>query len=112
MKIKALKCPKCGDLVYSRARHDFRSCSCHCVSVDGGFDYCKYSVKPEYVNRLEFVDIEVEATKTDLYVDWNRGKGKFGLIKGPSKIEKFAEGKYNTKGGKDVCKGKGSEEQS
>ena len=39
MIVNAIQCPRCGDTIYSRTRHDYRSCSCGSVSIDGGFDY-------------------------------------------------------------------------
>ena len=41
MKVYTVKCPKCGDRIYSRARHDFRYCSCNYLFVDGGFEYTR-----------------------------------------------------------------------
>lgn len=37
----AAKCLKCGEIVESKHRHDFRSCSCGGVTVDGGLAYSK-----------------------------------------------------------------------
>lgn len=37
----AIKCKKCGDIIESRYRHDFVTCSCGTVSVDGGKDYLR-----------------------------------------------------------------------
>ena len=36
-----VKCLKCGDIVESKNRHDFVTCSCGNVSVDGGKDYLR-----------------------------------------------------------------------
>ncbi|MCR4708200.1 MAG: hypothetical protein K5746_09690 [Clostridiales bacterium] len=36
-----IRCNHCGDVIESAYRHDFRSCSCGCVSVDGGHDYLR-----------------------------------------------------------------------
>ena len=34
-----IRCPKCGEKLFSWSRHDFQECSCgHCF-IDGGFDY-------------------------------------------------------------------------
>ena len=79
MKVAAIKCPNCGDTIYSRARHDFRTCSCGECSIDGGFDYVSVSAKK---GIPECFQIEVNATKSELALDWNNGKDKFGLIKG------------------------------
>ena len=79
MKIKAIKCLTCGDIIYSMARWDFRRCGCMSVAVDGGFDYCKISAKDP--SKIKFVDIEVNANKEELYRDWNSGRNKYGLIR-------------------------------
>ena len=39
------KCLKCGDKIISKHRHDYVTCSCGNVSVDGGLDYCRRSFK-------------------------------------------------------------------
>ena len=80
MKIQAIKCKNCGDTVYSRALHDFRKCSCGYIGIDGGFDYGK--IVFHNANDFESIEIEVDATKQDLYNDWNYGINKYGLIKG------------------------------
>jgi len=78
MKINAIKCLSCGDIIYSRARHDMRWCSCKMIAIDGGFDYHKVS----FTDALpKSVEIEVDVTKNELFRDWNRSSDKFGLIK-------------------------------
>lgn len=39
--INAVKCKKCGEVIRSKNRHDFRWCSCKSVAVDGGSWYTK-----------------------------------------------------------------------
>ena len=76
--VTAAICPKCHDKIYSRATHDFHSCSCGEIAVDGGFDYlrlCFPKIKPETI------EINIDATKEELYIDWNKGINKFGIIK-------------------------------
>ena len=36
MKVIALKCSNCGDIIWSRAQYDFRECSCGSIAIDGG----------------------------------------------------------------------------
>lgn len=79
MKIPALKCKICGDIIFSRSRHDFRPCSCGNLFIDGGFDYWRVGYK---TNEYEKTEIELEVTKEELYQDWASGTDKFGLIKG------------------------------
>lgn len=56
MKVKIfenkIKCNHCGDILISEFRHDFKTCSCGTVSIDGGKDYLKRSFKNS-VNDLE-----------------------------------------------------------
>ena len=37
----AAKCKTCGEVIESTYRHDFKTCSCGKVSVDGGKDYIR-----------------------------------------------------------------------
>ena len=76
-KVTAIKCPKCKDTIYSCARHDFRQCSCGEVAIDGGFDYVRV------IGATETKQLEIDATRKDLFDDWNKNKKrKYGLIKG------------------------------
>lgn len=75
--VKAIQCRKCHDKIFSRARHDFRSCSCSAISIDGGFDYIKVSFQQDQFGP-EVFDLEVEATKKELYDDWNEKRDKYG----------------------------------
>jgi ribosomal protein L37AE/L43A len=42
--INAARCDECGDYVRSRNRHDFVTCECGNVSVDGGSWYARRAV--------------------------------------------------------------------
>ena len=80
MKVNAIICPGCGDTIYSRARHDFRTCSCGKTYIDGGFDYIRAGSK--YPTGVNSKRITVNATKKELNDDWNLYGDKYGLIKG------------------------------
>ena len=41
IKVNKIKCLKCGDIIESKHRHDFKFCSCGAVAIDGGKDYLK-----------------------------------------------------------------------
>lgn len=86
LTVNAMKCLICGDIVYSRARHDFRSCSCGNIYVDRGLDYFRYG----YVDatRTETQPLALPMTESELYEDWNRNINKFGLIKGDLEMVK------------------------
>ena len=76
-KVKAVTCSRCGDTIFSRARDDCRYCSCGAIFIDGGFDDIK--VGGDLDCKIE--ELEINATKQELYEDWNSHRDKFGLIK-------------------------------
>ena len=39
----AAQCRQCGDLIVSKHRHDYVTCRCGAISVDGGTAYLKRS---------------------------------------------------------------------
>jgi len=82
--VNAITCPRCKDTIYSRAHYDCRSCGCGDTFIDGGFDYIRIGSKDE--NALTTKKIEINATKKQLYEDWNLAGDKFGLIKNSGKI--------------------------
>lgn len=85
MKINAIECPKCHDIIFSRVRHDYRSCSCSSIAIDGGFDYTKVSFDPDIdPNAIKSVVLELDVTRAILYDDWNYSKDEFGKISGTS----------------------------
>lgn len=54
--VNKARCKKCGDVIESKYRHDFVTCNCKTISVDGGRDYLR-RVFPdgdgsEYVEEL------------------------------------------------------------
>lgn len=52
-KIKnKIKCKKCGDILESKTRHDFRYCSCGSVAVDGGQDYMRRVGQLDLIEEL------------------------------------------------------------
>ena len=39
--VNKIRCRKCGDIIESKSVHDFRSCKCRSVAVDGGHNYLR-----------------------------------------------------------------------
>lgn len=78
-RVRTVTCPDCKDETFSRARYDYHLCECGATMVDGGFDYLRYTGK---VLSLVVVRVRyVNATRRELYDDWNIGANKFGFIK-------------------------------
>lgn len=79
--VNSATCHQCGETIESKYRHDYRTCSCGSLSVDGGKDYCKrvYDGSMGYTeNSLESNDLLIAR----LYFKWN-SYGKNGT--GPKK---------------------------
>jgi len=59
------KCRLCGDIVESKHRHDWQTCSCGAIFVDGGHEYLRRGAKNfEDLEELsEFEDVEEEESK-------------------------------------------------
>jgi len=52
-------CLMCGDVLVSRHRHDFNTCRCEAVSVDGGPDRTRILGDPEnYVLREDVLEVK------------------------------------------------------
>ena len=80
MKVYGIRCNHCGDIIYSRCRHDCHYCSCEKVGVDGGFDYMRIMFhKLEDYTRVE-IELPKGISKKDLYNDWNEGKEVYGWV--------------------------------
>ena len=78
MKVNAIQCNSCKDIIYSRTRHDYHWCSCKSCAIDGGFDYVKIIGDG---NSFKSIEIEIDKTKQELYEDWNKSINKCGIIK-------------------------------
>lgn len=78
-KVISITCPKCGYTIFSRTRHDCRSCFCKSVNIDGGFEYTKVGFDPK-LEPPQPKEMEVSQTPKELYDDWNDGTEKFGFI--------------------------------
>jgi hypothetical protein len=82
MIVSAIKCPKCKDTVYSRVRHDLRSCSCGYCWIDGGHINTKAGYGIENPDEsFEFTHIDTTSNLGELFKDWNEGIDKLGIIK-------------------------------
>jgi len=81
MQVKAITCPRCKDTIYSRAGHDFHSCTCGDVSVDGGpkLERVLWQAGCGF-EQPKPVEVTINATPQELYDDWNNRVNRFGVI--------------------------------
>lgn len=43
--VNKVRCKKCDDIIESKHRHDFVTCKCKSIAVDGGNDYQRLTWK-------------------------------------------------------------------
>ena len=77
-----VKCLKCGDEPYSASVHDFKSCKCGAIAVDGGQDYLK---RVGDLESYEEISIELDREAVDLAVAaieeaQETGRNAFGIL--------------------------------
>ena len=63
-----IRCNLCGDIIESNYRHDFRSCRCGAVCVDGGKDYIRRGFlngRDDYTELSVFEDGPKETRRDD-----------------------------------------------
>lgn len=55
----AIQCTKCGDIIESTHVHDYKTCSCGSVSIDGGLLYLRrgsVNGRDGFIDLSEFSD--------------------------------------------------------
>ena len=56
IKHNKIKCLKCGDIIESKAVHDYVVCSCESCAVDGGTEYlARTGDKKDWKELSEFI---------------------------------------------------------
>lgn len=58
-----LHCKECDEVIYSVMRHDFHSCSCESVSIDGGNDYTRCLFKSRECFEIGSIDFVSQLLK-------------------------------------------------
>jgi hypothetical protein len=58
IKVNKVRCKLCNDIIESKSVHDFRTCKCGAVSVDGGKEYLRRCFQSEdiFEELSEFED--------------------------------------------------------
>ena len=60
IKVNRIRCRKCGDVITSEYTHDFRTCRCGAVAVDGGKSYLERTAMDlnDYDELSEYEEVE------------------------------------------------------
>jgi hypothetical protein len=78
IKVNAIQCPHCLDIIYSKAHYDYHHCACGDCMVDGGKDCFRFGYKDIFPAQI-IVQLPKE-TWSSLYDDWNKKIDKLGVI--------------------------------
>jgi len=78
VKIKAVECQSCGDVIFSRTDEDFRECSCGSVNASGGQTHFKAESVPNAEHKV--VEVNLNLSMEDLYDDWDQMTDNYGVI--------------------------------
>lgn len=62
--VNRVRCNRCGDVITSEYRHDYKSCRCGRVAVDGGTDYLRRGFTDSTDDYTELSEYE-ETTDSD-----------------------------------------------
>lgn len=54
------QCRLCKDILVSESVHDFKTCKCGEISVDGGTDYIRRAYTTDFMNIIELSEYESE----------------------------------------------------
>lgn len=79
-----IKCNSCGDIIESCHRHDFKTCRCGRVSVDGGHSYLRRRFKESskdytelsVINYTEDEIKEIESERRYVECAYHQTKGQ------------------------------------
>ncbi len=61
IKVNRIKCNRCGDIIESTHRHDFKYCQCGTVAVDGGTNYLRRAFRnsaDDFTELSEYEEVE------------------------------------------------------
>ena len=72
-----IRCPKCGEKMFSWNRHDFNVCSCGQCFIDGGFDYNHVG----WEDDEEYFEVHRIWGSIPVFLENESYKPKFGWVK-------------------------------
>lgn len=79
-RVDAALCEGCNIVVFSRATHDFRSCKCKLIAIDGGRDYTRYIGSIDMMHIL-VLELPSHIQHYDLYNDYADQTNKLGFFR-------------------------------
>ncbi len=84
----AIQCKHCGDIIESKYRHNFVSCSCGACHVDGGLDYIRrgymHSPEEDFIDLSETIEMDDDSIDWSPILQWKRSHGMTDDVQGMS----------------------------
>jgi len=74
-----IRCKVCGDEPFSAHRHDYKTCECGAVAVDGGMDYLRRAGNPEGYEDLSYSMDDQVITDCREALNWAEDTGRNDL---------------------------------
>lgn len=79
--VNAAECVFCGDYIQSKHRHDYVSCKCGLIAVDGGVDYLRRTGnKSDLIEKSITTADDFELIR-EKFCRWNVVDNKYYLLK-------------------------------
>lgn len=77
-----ITCKKCGQSIYSATIHDFKTCKCGAVSVDGGQDYLRRVGKREDILEQSIIMDKSDIEELLKQIVWAKetNRNDYGLL--------------------------------
>lgn len=90
-RVMATECHYCKDILFSRARHDLRNCTCGKTWVDGGQDFLRIGWTDRKPRTYKLF---IHQSPNVLYDDWNSMTDRYGCISRESARKEGILNKY------------------
>jgi len=71
-----IRCKTCGDEPFSAYRHDYKTCKCGAVAVDGGMDYLRRAGDLEGYEDLSYSMEKVVIEECKAAIEWAQSTGR------------------------------------
>ena len=91
-----IRCRKCGDILQSKYRHDFKMCRCGSCYIDGGDDYCRVGGDKKDIEWIDRKENKRKQLRSNWYTEGKFGE-KYREILDTNNKYLYSQGRYHTK---------------
>ena len=91
-----IRCRKCGDILQSKYRHDFKMCRCGSCYIEGGDDYCRVGGDKKDIEWIDRKENKRKQLRSNWYTEGKFGE-KYREILDTNNKYLYSQGRYHTK---------------